>query len=87
MGWIPWRCHDRALAADFIHRSKWSFYQDANVTGIAVGKEEVLSGRWDELYVDYDFQLFSCAYTWKKTRRAALSGVVLDGYAGDGHQT
>ena len=87
MGWVPWRCHDKALSADFLRHNKWQFHEDANMTGTAVPENEVMSGRWNELYVDYDFLVLSCMYAWKKTRRAALSAVVLDGYTADEHNT
>lgn len=88
MGWVPWRCHDKALSADFLRHNKWQLHEDANLTaGTAVSEDEVMSGRWAELYADYDFLVFSCMYAWKKTRRATLSGVVLDGYTADEHNT
>ncbi|KAL1859795.1 hypothetical protein Daus18300_009385 [Diaporthe australafricana] len=87
MGWVPWRCHDAELAAEFLARDEWAFYRAPNTTGPEIPISEILAGEWEEVYVDYKYHVVHCTYTWRKTQRAAMSGLVLDGYIADPHHT
>jgi len=87
MGWVPWRCYDADLAAEFLERDDWAFYRTPNTTGPEVPISEILSGEWDEVFVDYKYHVVHCTYTWRKTQRAAMSGLILDGYIADSHHT
>ncbi|KAK4107470.1 hypothetical protein N656DRAFT_677787, partial [Canariomyces notabilis] len=98
MGWVPWRCYDAGLARDFLAEKDWPFYRgpgwkamdntsDASDSGLRMPLEEVLRGEWSTLYVEEEFYLFQCTYTWRKTWQAAMSGGMLDGYVGDSHHT
>lgn len=87
MGWVPWRCHDADLAAEFLARDDWAFYRTPNTTEPQLPTSEILAGEWEEVYVDYKYHVVHCTYTWRKTQRAAMSGLVLDGYIADPHHT
>ncbi|KAK4214180.1 hypothetical protein QBC37DRAFT_314795 [Rhypophila decipiens] len=93
MGWVPGRCHDADLARDFMSRRNWTFHRtpDANMnskTDHVMGIHDLLAGDWDFLYVEPQFYIHQCLYTWKKTWRAAVdAAVVVDGYLADEHHT
>jgi hypothetical protein len=86
MGWIPWRCHDAGLAANFLSRDDWAFYRTANMSD-RIPTEDIMAGEWDEVYVEYRYHVIHCTYAWRKTQRAAMRGDVLDGYIADDHHT
>lgn len=87
MGWVPPRCHDSALAAEFVQRRDWAFFGDANFTGPVIPVQQVMEGAWNNLFVNYEFHVIHCTYTWRKMHRAAIGGRVLDGYIADSHHT
>lgn len=95
MGWVPLRCHDTELAAEFLSRQELGrFYRDEDHNS-TMPLEEVMKGEWEYVYVGWEFQALHCMYSWKKTLRAAVAmmdgregkGAVLDGYVGDEHHT
>ncbi|KAK3387939.1 hypothetical protein B0H63DRAFT_559369 [Podospora didyma] len=89
MGWVPWRCHNPELSNEFLARKDWAFYRvpDWNSTTPKIPMAEVMAGEWNTIYVEDDFNLLHCTYTWRKTQRAALYGDILDGYLADAHHT
>ncbi|KAK1757775.1 hypothetical protein QBC47DRAFT_442818 [Echria macrotheca] len=94
MGWVPGRCYDADLARDFLSRRNWTFHRtppDGNgkTDDVVVEMSDVLAGDWDFLYVEPQFYILQCLYTWKKTWRAAVenAAVVVDGYLADEHHT
>lgn len=87
MGWVPPRCYDGQLANDFLGRTGWGFYRTANLTGPQIPTSDIMAGEWDEVFVNYEYHIIHCTYTWKKTQRVAASGEILDGYIADAHHT
>ena len=85
IGWVPWRCHNTALAAEFLEKKNWSFFSGRNSTG-SISIEEFMAGEWSSVYTSYEFYVLHCIYAWRKVREAAKLGEVLDGYLADSHQ-
>ncbi|KAM3497030.1 hypothetical protein MY10362_009603 [Beauveria mimosiformis] len=85
MGWTPDRCHDGELSAEFLAKRDWKFFAHANTTQPALSAYDIVEGEWDNIYVDYEFQLFHCVYLWRKTQRATIRDGILDGYTADPH--
>ncbi|KAM0745435.1 hypothetical protein ACQRIT_000819 [Beauveria bassiana] len=85
MGWTPDRCHDGELSAEFLAKRDWKFFAHANTTQPALSAYDIVKGEWDNIYVDYEFQLFHCVYLWRKTQRATARDSILDGYTADPH--
>ncbi|KAK4443387.1 hypothetical protein QBC34DRAFT_362118 [Podospora aff. communis PSN243] len=88
MGWVPWRCHNAPLARDFLAQThNFTFHRSPDQSSTEITIDEILRGEWQTIYVDSQFYITQCLYTWKKTWGAAAGGSVLDGYLGDEHHT
>jgi hypothetical protein len=85
-GWLPQRCHDAELEADFISVLPWTWFRDAEATQ-SMSLVEVMEGKDEHIYVPHIFHMLHCTYMWKKMHRAVLDGRVLDGYIADTHHT
>ncbi|OJJ47404.1 hypothetical protein ASPZODRAFT_16085 [Penicilliopsis zonata CBS 506.65] len=77
--WLPPRCYDVELSAEFLQRSDWEWYLDAKGM-LPVPRETVLAGEHESLYVSWEYHLVHCTYAWRKMHRAVMMQVPLDGY-------
>jgi len=80
--WEPRLCHDDALTADFLKMQKWQWYLDANGQREA-DRDLVLAGRYEKLYVTWDYRRHQCVFGWRKLHRAAMQGKLPDSYTTD----
>ena len=95
LGWVPYRCHDAQLSADFLRRhgkngkEEWAFNTVANGTAdTALSFSELVdSGDFNEVYAEFAFLLLHCSFTRRKVQRAAVLGEITDGYTADPHQS
>lgn len=80
--WLPPRCYDGELVAEFEALGPWEWFigQDGRV---AADEEAVREGRLDRLYVTWEFHLLHCTFQWKKMHRALLAGWPIDSYIGN----
>ena len=84
--WLPERCFDRELTAEFLAQQDWKWFLDPE--GIEVVEYvNITTGIHDEVYVTEEYQMYHCTFMWRKMHRAAIAGRALDGYISDIHHT
>ncbi|KIW15638.1 hypothetical protein PV08_05687 [Exophiala spinifera] len=79
--WLPKRCFDEELTAQFLAQRDWQWYRDSNGT-VPVQYEALRNGEYSELYVTQEYHMYHCTYMWRKMHRAIIHGQPLDGYIG-----
>lgn len=89
--WLPARCFDSNLTAEFLNLRDWEWYEITGDPSVSVSQRSVdvaavLTGTYDELLVTQEYHLYHCTYMWRKMHRAIQRGQPLDGYIGSmGH--
>jgi hypothetical protein len=76
--WTPPACHDKELPGDFLSLRNWTWYHDIKATQVA-DEHLVHQGKFDHLYVTWEYHKVHCAYMWRKLHRAMMSGSRVDG--------
>ncbi|MCJ1310494.1 hypothetical protein MMC25_004158 [Agyrium rufum] len=78
---LPPRCHDPELAAEFASLRQWEWFEDQNQTQ-PIPQEVALSGNYEGLYVNWDYHITHCVFMWRKMHRAFQRGgkSAIDGY-------
>lgn len=84
--WTPPACHDKELLDDFLSLRNWTWYHDIKATQVA-DEHLVHQGKFDHLYVTWEYHKVHCAYMWRKLHRAMMSGSRVDGYIGNSNHT
>ncbi|KAH8660329.1 hypothetical protein BX600DRAFT_513943 [Xylariales sp. PMI_506] len=69
--WLPARCYDAELTAEFARLKDWEYFEDQNRT-VPVPLELALTGGYSELYTKFEYHLRHCTFLWKKMHRALL---------------
>lgn len=80
--WLPTACYDKELTKDFDVGLEW--YLDANRTQ-PVSHEQIMTGEYTGLYVNWEYHISHCTAMWKKMHRAIMSGLgnaAIDSYIG-----
>ncbi|KAK2601529.1 hypothetical protein QQS21_004914 [Conoideocrella luteorostrata] len=80
--WLPTACYDKQLTRDFDVGLEW--YLDANRTQ-PVSHEQIMTGEYTGLYVNWEYHVSHCTAMWKKMHRAIMSGLgnaAIDSYIG-----
>lgn len=87
--WLPTTCYDAELSADFEAKHHLEWYLDPNRTQ-PVMREQVMTGEYSGLYVNWEYHLAHCTAMWKKMHRAIMGGLGpagIDSYIGSYHHT
>jgi hypothetical protein len=79
--WSPPKCHDQELINEFLHLKDWTWYTSIDDTEPAP-REDVLAGKYDHLYVSWEYHRYHCTYAWRKLHRAVLRDGFVDSYIG-----
>lgn len=89
--WLPARCFDSSLTAEFLALREWEWFEAAdsgaaNISQRGVDISSVAKGAHDQLLVTQEYHLYHCTYMWRKMHRAIQREQPLDGYIGSmGH--
>lgn len=86
--WLPTPCFDRELMEEFLGLRQWTWYTDKD--GQTVASElNIREGKYNEIFVSWEYHLVHCTYMWRKMHRALLQGGLdaVDGYIGSLHHT
>lgn len=91
--WTPQPCYDDELIESFLALNDWRWYLDANATE-TVAFDDVMTGRYEYLYVSWNYHRWHCTYMWRKMHRAIMgrnnktgSSLLLDTYINDPEHT
>lgn len=84
--WTPPACHDKELPDDFPSLRNWAWYHDIKATQVA-DEHPVHQGKFDHLYVTWEYHKMHCQYMWRKLHRAMMSVSRVDGYIGNSNHT
>jgi hypothetical protein len=81
--WLPDACYDAELSDAFDNISEWEWFLDSNRTQ-PITHEQIMTGEYTDLYVNWEYHLTHCTAMWKKLHRAVLGKgkVAIDGYLG-----
>ncbi|KAE8381907.1 hypothetical protein BDV26DRAFT_289107 [Aspergillus bertholletiae] len=82
--WLPDACYDAELSQQFDHENKLEWYLDPNRT-LPLSHQEIMTGEYTGLYVNWEYHLRHCTAMWKKMHRAVLGSggrEAIDGYIG-----
>lgn len=82
--WLAPECYDAELSAEFDNSNELEWYLDPNQT-IALSHDQIMTGEWTNLYVNWEYHLRHCTAMWKKLHRAVMTGrgrQSIDGYIG-----
>ncbi|KAE8152274.1 hypothetical protein BDV25DRAFT_138089 [Aspergillus avenaceus] len=81
--WLPDACYDAELSRQFDDENRLEWFLDANRT-LPLAHDEIMSGEYTGLYVNWEYHLRHCTAMWKKMHRAVLGGGrdAVDGYIG-----
>jgi len=81
--WLPDQCYDPHLSSAFDNLKSWEWYLDPNKTQ-PLTHEQVMTGEFTGLYVNWEYHLRHCTAMWKKLHRAILGDgkKAIDSYIG-----
>lgn len=87
VAWLPSRCHDFELAAEFgkldVAGDGWQYWEsgDGLDSGVPISLENVMQDQHTELWVRESYLRQRCTFTWRKLHRAILGpGEFVDAY-------
>ncbi|EGP86902.1 uncharacterized protein MYCGRDRAFT_44495 [Zymoseptoria tritici IPO323] len=96
--WLPQRCYDAEISAEFLNHSDWSWYKQGYHSASELEPEPVHQsiveqGGTGDLYVTGSYHLVHCLYMWRKLHRGmevearglkpGISGAWIDSYTRD----
>lgn len=87
--WLPDECYDAELSQDFDDANQLEWFLDPNRTQ-PVSHEQIMTGEYTGLYVNWEYHLRHCTAMWKKMHRAIFSDLgrgAIDGYIGSYEHT
>lgn len=82
--WLAPECYDAELSTEFDNANALEWYLDPNQT-IPLSHDQIMTGEWTDLYVNWEYHLRHCTAMWKKLHRAVMTGrgrQSIDGYIG-----
>lgn len=82
--WLPEECYDAELSRDFDSENQLEWFLDPNRTE-PLTHDEIMTGRFTGLYVNWEYHVRHCTAMWKKMHRAILGDLgnrAIDGYIG-----
>jgi hypothetical protein len=81
--WIPLRCYDSKLEAEFLAQKEWRWWVD-NTTQQELSLDSVRSyGAQNTIYVTIEYHDYHCAYTWIALHRAVVRHDLIDTHIGN----
>jgi hypothetical protein len=87
--WLPNECYDAELSRSFDDESELEWFLYANRTQ-PLTHEEIMTGEYTGLYVNWEYHLRHCMAMWKKLHRAVLGDLgnrAIDSYIGSYEHT
>lgn len=82
--WLPSECYDTELSRNFYEENELEWFLDPNRTQ-PLTYDQIMTGEFTGLYVDWGYHLRHCTAMWKKLHRAVLGDMgrrAIDGYIG-----
>ncbi|KAL0931144.1 uncharacterized protein CTRU02_213879 [Colletotrichum truncatum] len=84
--WLPTQCYDSDLSRDFDLQNHLEWFLDPHRTQ-PLTHEQIMTGEYTGLYVNWEYHVRHCTAMWKKMHRAILHGdghgdKAIDGYIG-----
>lgn len=81
--WLPTECYDPELSDAFEKAGELGWFLDPNRTQ-SLTREQIMTGEYTGLYVNWDYHLRHCTAMWKKLHRAVLGmgNQAIDSYIG-----
>ncbi|TDZ36524.1 hypothetical protein C8035_v008232 [Colletotrichum spinosum] len=84
--WLPSQCYDAQLSREFDEANHLEWFLDPNRTE-PLTHEQIMTGEYTGLYVNWEYHVRHCTAMWKKMHRAIIrengQGVkAIDGYMG-----
>ncbi|KAK1971921.1 hypothetical protein LY78DRAFT_708816 [Colletotrichum sublineola] len=76
--WLPPKCIDDELVAEFAAVHPWQFFRDANGTEQLPNDAETLGSEPGTIWTTYRWHSAHCLYMWKKLNRALVNGWMTD---------
>jgi hypothetical protein len=80
--WLPPQCFDEELVEQFLDRNPWAYYMQpiSHRAENEVPLANVSTGKYEHLFVTWEFHQAHCAFMIRKLHRALMAGRPLDGY-------
>ncbi|KAF4850573.1 hypothetical protein CGCSCA4_v003846 [Colletotrichum siamense] len=84
--WLPSQCYDAELSREFDEANHLEWFLDPNRTE-PLTHEQIMTGEYTGLYVNWEYHVRHCTAMWKKMHRAIILGngngvKAIDGYIG-----
>ncbi|EGP90542.1 uncharacterized protein MYCGRDRAFT_37275, partial [Zymoseptoria tritici IPO323] len=82
--WLPSQCYDAELSRIFDAENHLEWFLDPNRTQ-PVSHQQIMTGEYTGLYVNWNYHLRHCTAMWRKLHRAVLGkdgNAAIDGYIG-----
>jgi hypothetical protein len=82
--WLSDECYDEELSQDFDTINQLEWYTDPARTQ-PLSHEQIMTGEYTGLYVDWGYHLRHCTAMWRKMHRAIMSDLgnwAINGYIG-----
>lgn len=82
--WLPDECDDREMSEEFDMVNQLEWFSDRERTQ-PVSHEQIMTGEYTGLYVNWEYHLRHCTAMWKKMHRAiagSLGKAAIDSYIG-----
>lgn len=76
--WLPPRCIDHELAAEFAAVHPWRYFRDPNGTEPLLDDPDTLGSQTGLIWTTHRWHWAHCLYMWKKLNRALVHGWVTD---------
>ncbi|KAK1850325.1 hypothetical protein CCHR01_07034 [Colletotrichum chrysophilum] len=82
--WLPSQCYDAELSREFDEANHLEWFLDPNRTS-PLSHEQIMTGEYTGLYVNWEYHVRHCTAMWKKMHRAIILGngdgvKAIDGY-------
>lgn len=80
--WLPDQCYDATLSTEYDAEHRLEWFLDPNRTQ-PVTHDQVMTGEFTNLYVNWEYHITHCTALWKKMHRAVLGRYgrrAIDGY-------
>lgn len=87
--WLPDDCYDAELSDEFDHANHLEWFLDPNRTQ-PLSHEQIMTGEYTGLYVNWEYHIRHCTAMWKKFHRAIMKNLgtrAIDGYIGSYEHT
>ncbi|KAH6659514.1 hypothetical protein BKA67DRAFT_666304 [Truncatella angustata] len=87
--WLPDECYDAELSQEFDNENQLEWFLDPNRTE-PLSHDEIMTGKYTGLYVNWEYHVRHCTAMWKKMHRAIMGDLgnrAIDGYIGSYEHT